>query len=232
MKITTKQVGARMREARKKKKYTLRYLANKIGLSSRSTISNWELGLNLPNKRYLKKIAKACDTTVDWLLYGDFDRFVRQLLKENFQNKQLLKPPFFTQLMGRLSEEQLSYHDSLKIMIQAQKLQQSFYAFPLTVEAPSHSQESISIYEPTTAEEQSDQSYYHPFILSELHELFTHSQNPELDYSLIIAFLPLLKVDQLTEPQKEVLLAIFKRMNSFKDQTLLNEFFVELQYLL
>lgn len=38
--------------------------------------------------------------------------------------------------MGRLSEEQLSYHDSLKIMIQAQKLQQSFYAFPLTVEAP------------------------------------------------------------------------------------------------
>ena len=217
MKITTKQVGARMREARKKKKYTLRYLANKIGLSSGSTISNWELGLNLPNKRYLKKIAKACDTTVDWLLYGDFDRFVRQLLKENFQNKQLLKPPFFTQLMVRLSEEQL---------------QQSFYAFPLTVEAPSHSQESISIYEPTTAEEQSDQSYYQPFILSELHELFTHSQNPELDYSLIIAFLPLLKVDQLTEPQKEVLLAIFKRMNSFKDQTLLNEFFVELQYLL
>lgn len=52
MKITTKQVGARMREARKKKKYTLRYLANKIGLSSGSTISNWELGLNLPNKRY------------------------------------------------------------------------------------------------------------------------------------------------------------------------------------
>ena len=42
-----------MREARKKKKYTLRYLA-KIGLSSGSTISNWELGLNLPNKRYLK----------------------------------------------------------------------------------------------------------------------------------------------------------------------------------
>ena len=98
MKITTKQVGARMREARKKKKYTLRYLANKIGLSSGSTISNWELGLNLPNKRYLKKIAKACDTTVDWLLYGNFDRFVRQLIKENFQNKQLLKPPFFTQL--------------------------------------------------------------------------------------------------------------------------------------
>ena len=55
MKITTKQVGTRMREARKKKKYTLRYLANKIGLSSGSTISNWELGLNLPNKRYLKK---------------------------------------------------------------------------------------------------------------------------------------------------------------------------------
>lgn len=85
MKITTKQVGARMREARKKKKYTLRYLANKIGLSSGSTISNWELGLNLPNKRYLKKIAKACDTTVDWLLYGDFDRFVRQLLKKIFK---------------------------------------------------------------------------------------------------------------------------------------------------
>lgn len=58
MKITTKQVGARMREARKKKKYTLRYLANKIGLSSGSTISNWELGLNLPNKRYLKKSLK------------------------------------------------------------------------------------------------------------------------------------------------------------------------------
>ncbi len=42
----------------KKKKYTLRYLANKIGLSSGSTISNWELGLNLPNKRYLKKSLK------------------------------------------------------------------------------------------------------------------------------------------------------------------------------
>lgn len=196
MKITTKQVGARMREARKKKKYTLRYLANKIGLSSGSTISNWELGLNLPNKRYLKKIAKACDTTVDWLLYGNFDRFVRQLIKKIFKIT-TAKTTFFTQLMGRLSEEQLSYHDSLKIMIQAQKLQQSFYAFPLTVEAPSHSQESISIYEPTTAEEQSDQSYYHPFILSELHELFTHSQNPELDYSLIIAFLPLLKVESI-----------------------------------
>lgn len=66
---------------------------------------------------------------------------MRQLLKENFQNKQLLKPPFFTQLMVRLSEEQLSYHDSLKIMIQAQKLQQSFYAFPLTVEALSFPRE-------------------------------------------------------------------------------------------
>ena len=87
-------------------------------------------------------------------------------------------------------------------MIQAQKLQQSFYAFPLTVEALSFPREYFC-YEPTTAEEQSDQSYYHPFILSELHELFTHSQNPELDYSLIIAFLPLLKVDQLTEPQKK-----------------------------
>ena len=61
-------------------------------------------------------------------------------------------------------------------MIQAQKLQQSFYAFPLTVEAPLIPK-SISIYEPTTAEEQSDQSYYHPFILSELHELFTFSKS-------------------------------------------------------
>ncbi|MGC3011529.1 XRE family transcriptional regulator, partial [Enterococcus faecalis] len=77
-----------------------------------------------------------------------------------------------------------SYHDSLKIMIQAQKLQQSFYAYPLTLEAPSHSQESISIFEPTTAEEQSDQSYFHPFMLSDLHEVFTHSKNAELVYSL------------------------------------------------
>ena len=58
MKITTKQVGARMREARKRRSTLLRYLANKIGLSSGSTISNWELGLNLPNKRYLKKSLK------------------------------------------------------------------------------------------------------------------------------------------------------------------------------
>ncbi|MGH2311333.1 helix-turn-helix domain-containing protein, partial [Enterococcus faecalis] len=79
---------------------------------------------------------------------------------------------------------------------QGQKLQESFYAFGLTVEGPSHSQESISIYETTTAEEQSDQSYYDPFILSELQELFTHSQNRELDYSLIMAFLPFLKVSR------------------------------------
>lgn len=65
-----------MCEVWKKKKYILCYLVNKIGLFSGSIISNWELGLNLFNKWYLKKIVKVCDIIVDWLFYGDFDWFV------------------------------------------------------------------------------------------------------------------------------------------------------------
>ncbi len=68
--------------------------------------------------------------------------------------------------MVRLSEEQPILSRFLKNYDSSAKSYSSpFYTFPLTVEAPLIPfQESISIYEPTTAEEQSDQSYYHPFI--------------------------------------------------------------------
>ncbi|MED3575071.1 helix-turn-helix transcriptional regulator [Cytobacillus praedii] len=41
--------------------------------ASKGTVSNWENGVNIPNKRRLERIAKIGNKTVKWILNGGLD---------------------------------------------------------------------------------------------------------------------------------------------------------------
>ncbi|MFW3479644.1 helix-turn-helix domain-containing protein [Aerococcus urinaeequi] len=86
-------LGNRIKDVRIKRNETLEQFANNIKKmtegtvnTTKSNVSKWERGLNVPNDRTLTAIAKLGDTTVDMLLRPDdidFEEFSTQVKKEN-----------------------------------------------------------------------------------------------------------------------------------------------------
>ncbi|BAP36658.1 putative phage transcriptional regulator [Acinetobacter guillouiae] len=62
-------VGTRIKKLRKQKKFTLKELASKVGVSDVS-ISNWENDVNTPKHEHLTLLAPNLDTTIDFIMYG------------------------------------------------------------------------------------------------------------------------------------------------------------------
>ena len=79
--IDKKAVGSRIRQIRTNKGYTLESFGKLFG-ASKSNVQKWETGFTLPNKERLSTIAKIADITVNELLYGSIDEFI----KENYTN--------------------------------------------------------------------------------------------------------------------------------------------------
>lgn len=64
-------IGQRMKALRKERRWTLKEVANKLGLSGHSTYSNWEYGRTEPDIDMIKKIAEIYDVEVKYLLTGE-----------------------------------------------------------------------------------------------------------------------------------------------------------------
>lgn len=82
MHIDNKEVGARIQNIRKSLGLSLEEFGRRIDNTSRSLVSRWERGVNLPNNKRLAMIAELADMPVDELLYGSFPVFCRQILDE------------------------------------------------------------------------------------------------------------------------------------------------------
>lgn len=55
-------------------------LANKINVSGKSTVNEWEKGRTLPNKSSLKTLAIFFDVSVEYLLFGSLRSYIEKLL--------------------------------------------------------------------------------------------------------------------------------------------------------
>ncbi|CAM3900940.1 helix-turn-helix domain-containing protein [Alicyclobacillus pomorum] len=63
-------IGERLRQLRKAKKMTQQDVADRLKLA-KSTISQYENGVNEPDADTLAKLAELLDTTTDYLITGD-----------------------------------------------------------------------------------------------------------------------------------------------------------------
>ncbi|UDM74022.1 helix-turn-helix domain-containing protein [Vagococcus fluvialis] len=77
------QIGLRIKQIRIERKETLEEFANQIQKNTnftikttKSNVSKWEKGLNIPNDITLKAISNLGNTTVQELLYGDARNYI------------------------------------------------------------------------------------------------------------------------------------------------------------
>lgn len=71
MEINKKEVGKRIRDIRNSMDLSMEKFGKLIGDLPRSTVNNWERGINLPKQETLNRIAEVGYTTNEYLLYGD-----------------------------------------------------------------------------------------------------------------------------------------------------------------
>lgn len=64
---TDVDIGVRLRDERKKNKYTIEKLAKKLEVKD-ETVQAWEDSLALPSGKYVKKLAELYKVTEDYLL--------------------------------------------------------------------------------------------------------------------------------------------------------------------
>lgn len=81
MKINKKAVGARIKQIRMNKGYTLEAFGKLFG-AKKGNVQQWEKGRSLPNKERLASISKIADMTVNELLYGNSEKDIEELYQE------------------------------------------------------------------------------------------------------------------------------------------------------
>lgn len=74
--VNKKAVGSRIKQIRLNKGYTLESFGKLFG-ASKGNVQQWENGISLPNKERLSSISKIADVTVNELLYGSVEEFVK-----------------------------------------------------------------------------------------------------------------------------------------------------------
>ena len=78
--INKKAVGARIKQIRMNKGYTLEQFGKDPAINAeRSNVSKWERGATLPNRSRLEVIAKKGNMTVNELLYGNTEKDIEEL---------------------------------------------------------------------------------------------------------------------------------------------------------
>lgn len=77
MEINNKEVGFRIKSIRQKNGKTTKEFGSLIDGASDSLVSRWERGVNLPNTKRLKLIAELGAMSVNELLYGSIENYIR-----------------------------------------------------------------------------------------------------------------------------------------------------------
>lgn len=100
--VDKKAVGARIKQIRINKGYTLEQFGKLDNLkASKSIVLRWENGTSLPNRSRLEIIAKKGNMTVNELLYGNIEKDVEEL----YQRLVKLPRGEFINLMMRVAIE-------------------------------------------------------------------------------------------------------------------------------
>ncbi|WP_449458952.1 helix-turn-helix domain-containing protein [Streptococcus suis] len=81
MEIDNKLVGERIQNIRLRLGESMDKFGERFN-TSKGTVNNWEKGRNLPNKENLLKISSIGKTSVEELLYGDYDNYLHLKIME------------------------------------------------------------------------------------------------------------------------------------------------------
>ncbi|WP_195961538.1 helix-turn-helix domain-containing protein [Enterococcus casseliflavus] len=114
MKVDQQRVAEKIREIRTDLGCSMAQFGELISNSPKTTVNNWERGINLPKEDKLKKIALLGKTTVDELLYGTPEEVLTNLLKDHFQLQ--VNPAFLQQILAFLKQQKVDVYDEMTIM--------------------------------------------------------------------------------------------------------------------
>lgn len=80
MEIDKKGLGIRIHNLRVGENMSMDELAEKVAVSGKSTVNEWEKGRSIPNDVTINNIASLFGTTTDFLLHGSLSSFVKNVL--------------------------------------------------------------------------------------------------------------------------------------------------------
>ncbi|MBE9908988.1 MULTISPECIES: helix-turn-helix domain-containing protein [Enterococcus] len=114
MKPDAIEVGRRIKEIRTNLGYSMSQFGELISNSPKTTVNNWERGVNLPKEDKLKKIALLGKTTTNELLYGSSKEFITKIVVDHFRLQ--LNPLFVQQIILFLKQQKIDLYDEMTII--------------------------------------------------------------------------------------------------------------------
>lgn len=107
-------IGERFKKLRLSRGKTIKELMEILKINSSSAISRWENGKTTPKQKTLLKYADYFNVSVDWLLYGDMDVYVRDILSKNGLSLNVIEEQEFIQMLSKDFSER--YPNELEIL--------------------------------------------------------------------------------------------------------------------
>ena len=114
MKPDAIEVGIRIKKIRTDLGYSMSQFGELISDSPKTTVNNWERGINLPKEDKLKKIALLGKVTTNELLYGTPEEFISTIIVEHFHLQ--LNPLFLKQIIAFLEKQKIDLYDEMSII--------------------------------------------------------------------------------------------------------------------
>lgn len=114
MKPDAIEVGIRIKKIRTDLGYSMSQFGELISDSPKTTVNNWERGINLPKEDKLKKISLLGKVTTNELLYGTPEEFISTIIVEHFRLQ--LNPLFLKQIIAFLEKQKIDLYDEMAII--------------------------------------------------------------------------------------------------------------------
>ena len=114
MKPDAIEVGTRIKKIRTDLGYSMSQFGELVSDSPKTTVNNWERGINLPKEDKLKKIALLGKVTTNELLYGTPEEFISKIIVEHFRLQ--LNPLFLKQIIAFLEKQKIDLYNEMSII--------------------------------------------------------------------------------------------------------------------
>ena len=202
--------GNRIKSIRKQHSYTMMGFASLLGISSASTINNWEKENNLPNHERLKKIALLGNTTIEWIKYGNFKDYVIQLLN-TVNSTTILTEDELLNLVIMLEKRQLSYKNDLKILECTKQMYPTFFKDSYSNQSLNN---NIFLFEDFLEYTIEQNHHYRIAILPSIQRLLNNSKYKKENKKILIYFLSYLEIIDKKNQSKEFL-TLLKTIKTF-----------------
>lgn len=114
MKPDAIEVGIRIKKIRTDLGYSMSQFGELISDSPKTTVNNWERGINLPKEDKMKKISLLGKVTTNELLYGTPEEFISTIIVEHFHLQ--LNLLFLKQIIAFLEKQKIDLYDEMSII--------------------------------------------------------------------------------------------------------------------